>query len=113
MRKNERLTHGPIMLTESLKSALAKVPAFCERWSIAEFSLFGSVVRADFRPESDIDVLLTFLPDAKWSLVEWVAMREELQELFARGVDLVEKRAIRNPFRRSAILATHRVVYAA
>lgn len=77
-----------------------------------EFSLFGSVLREDFAPTSDIDVLISFLPEAPWSLFDWVEMRDELAELFGRRVDLVEKEALRNPFRRQRILMTKEVVYA-
>lgn len=87
--------------------------AFCERWRVAELSLLGSVLRGDFTPESDVDVLVTFQPDAPWSLLGLVRMKEELEGLFGRPVDLVEESALRNPFRRRAILSTRRVLYAA
>ena len=86
---------------------------FCRRWAITEFALFGSVLRDDFGPDSDVDVLVTFSSEATWSLVDLVNMREELAVIFARPVDLVEKQALRNPFRRHAILANHEVLYAA
>jgi len=89
-----------------------EIQAFCRRWKVQEFSLFGSVLREDFAPTSDIDVLISFLPETPWSLFEWVEMREELAKLFGRRVDLVEKEALRNPFRRQRILMTKRVVYA-
>ena len=90
-----------------------EIAALCRRWKVEELALFGSVVRADFRHDSDIDVLVTFAPDAAWSLWDLMDMKEELEELFGRAVDLVEKRALRNPFRRHAILGAHVVVYAA
>ena len=90
-----------------------RIRAFCFKWKVREFSLFGSVLRADFEPGSDIDVLIELQPDAPWSLFEWVEMIEELKGIFGREVDLVEKTAIRNPFRRRHILASHEVVYAA
>lgn len=89
------------------------VLAFCRKWSVSEFALFGSVIRDDFGPESDVDVLVSFAPDAPISLWDWPLMVEELEALFGRRVDLVEKAAIRNPFRRRAILGSHRVLYAA
>ena len=88
----------------------------CRRWKIAELSFFGSVLREDFRPDSDVDVLVTFAPDAAWSLFDHVAMKDELAELLGRNVDLVSRRAIErsnNPFRRREILQSARVVYAA
>ena len=90
-----------------------KLAEFCRRWKITELALFGSVLRDDFNDESDIDVLVTFADDARWSLLDFVSVRQELQYLLGRKVDLVEKPAIRNPFRRYEILRTHEVVYAA
>lgn len=89
------------------------VADFCRRWMIREFALFGSVLRDDFGPGSDVDVLVTLEEGAPWSLYEWVDMIEELRTMFGRDVDLVEKTAIRNPFRRQLILENHRVLYAA
>jgi predicted nucleotidyltransferase len=86
---------------------------FCQRWRIQELALFGSVLRNDFRPDSDVDVLVTFEPDAPWTLWDLSRMRFELEDRFGRKVDLVEKKALRNPFRRQAILADQQVVYAA
>jgi predicted nucleotidyltransferase len=89
-----------------------KLADFCRRWKVVEFALFGSVLRDDFGPDSDIDVLVTFQPDAPWSLWDLVDMRDELHQLFGREVDLVEKDALRNPFRRHEILREYKVVYA-
>ena len=75
--------------------------------------LFGSAVRDEARPDSDIDLLVSFEPDAAWSLYDMVDMQEELRALFGRNVDFVMKEGIRNPFRRHEILSTRRVVYAA
>jgi predicted nucleotidyltransferase len=89
-----------------------QVVAFCAKWQVREFSLFGSVLRADFRPDSDVDVLVTFGPDSDWDLFDLVRMRDELMALFGRDVDLVEKEGLRNPFRRRNILGTREVIYA-
>jgi predicted nucleotidyltransferase len=86
---------------------------FCRKWRIRELALFGSVLREDFSPDSDVDVLVTFDPEARWNLFDVVEMREELGRIFGRDVDLVEKQALKNPFRRREILNTHQVVYAA
>jgi predicted nucleotidyltransferase len=90
-----------------------RIAEFCRRWRITEFALFGSIVRDDFRPDSDVDVLVTFEPDAPWTLWDLSRMRTELEAIFGREIDLVEKKALRNPFRRRAILADQRVIYAA
>ena len=89
------------------------IRAFCQTWHIREFAFFGSVLRADFRPESDIDVLVSFEPDSPWSLWDLIAMQDELAAIFGRPVDLVEREALRNPIRRQRILSTREVVHAA
>ncbi|WP_372522115.1 nucleotidyltransferase family protein [Sulfuricaulis sp.] len=89
---------------------------FCRRWKITELSLFGSVLRADFRPDSDIDVLVSYAADAEWSLLDHAAMQEELSALLNRKVDLVSRRAIErsgNWIRRENILSTAESVYVA
>ena len=92
---------------------LKQIEDFCRRWNIKEFALFGSVLREDFRPDSDIDVLVSFAPDGSITFDNRVEMLDELAEIFGREVDMVEKDAIRNPFRRYDILTTKEVVYAA
>jgi predicted nucleotidyltransferase len=82
---------------------------FCRRWKITEFSLFGSVVRDDFGPNSDVDVLVTLAPDAPWTLSIWLEMQRELEALFQRRVDLIERAAVENSdnrFRKRAILSS-------
>lgn len=91
---------------------LERIAAFCAKWKIKEFSLFGSVLREDFRPDSDVDVLVTFEPDAPWDLWDWVDIIDELKEIFGRDVDLVEEKALRNPYRRQSILTSKQVIYA-
>ena len=101
------------MEKDNLDIPVAAIRTFCRKWKIREFSLFGSVLRKDFRPDSDVDVLVEFEPDHCWSLYEVVDMKEELQTLFGRNVDLVMKGGLRNPIRRREILRTRQVVYAA
>lgn len=76
-------------------------------------SLFGSALRDDFGPESDLDFLVSFEPDAKWDLFDLVDMKTELEAFHGRPVDLVELEAIRNPWRKYEILRTREVLYAA
>jgi hypothetical protein len=89
------------------------IAEFCRRWKVSEFGLFGSVLREDFDPDSDIDVLISFAPDARWSLFEWLEMIDELKRFFGREVHLVSRAALRNPFRRHEILRTVRIIHAA
>jgi len=81
---------------------------FCRKWKVTEFALFGSAVKPDdFRPDSDVDVLVQLAPDAPWSFSLWLDMKDELTAIFGREVDLVERAAIehmRNYLRRAAIL---------
>ena len=93
-----------------------KVAEFCHRWKVAELALFGSVLREDFGPDSDADVLVSFAADAHWSLFDLVTMQEELQAIFNRGVDLLERAAVeqsKNYVRRKSILSNVEVIYAA
>lgn len=101
------------MTIETLPVSNEQIAEFCRRWQVREFSLFGSVVRGEARADSDVDVLVTFAPDAPWSLFDIVRMQEELEVMFGRYVDVVEELAIRNPFRRERILQEKRVLYAA
>ncbi|HEX3069555.1 MAG TPA: nucleotidyltransferase family protein [Thermoanaerobaculia bacterium] len=90
-----------------------KLRDFCRKWKITEFSLFGSVVRDDFGPESDVDVMVRFAEDGDWSLFDIVHMENDLSEIFGRPVDLCEREAIeasRNPYRRESILSGAMVV---
>lgn len=90
-----------------------KIRDFCRRWKIVEFALIGSVLRDDFRPDSDIDVLLSFEANAGWSLYDVVDMKDELKAMFGHEIDLVEKEAIRNPYRRRNMLMDKEVLHAA
>jgi predicted nucleotidyltransferase len=93
-----------------------EIADFCRRWQISEFSIFGSTLRADFNPESDIDVLVSFLPEANISLFEMVQMQDELENILGRDVDIVSKQGVehsRNYLRRKSILDSAQVVYVA
>ncbi len=93
-----------------------EIAAFCRRWKITEFALFGSVLREDFRPDSDVDVLVTFGPDAGWGFEHLLEMKGELEVLFGRTVDLVEKGLVEqsdNYIRRKHILSHVEPIYVA
>ena len=106
MKKLVNAAHVNITIPEE------RIRDFCQRWKIAELSVFGSVLREDFRPDSDADLLVTFANDAQWSLYDWVDMIAELRELFGRDVDVLSSRSLRNPFRRREILRTRKTLYA-
>ncbi|MGA1256980.1 MAG: nucleotidyltransferase family protein [Candidatus Nanopelagicaceae bacterium] len=83
----------------------------CQRWKIKDFAVFGSVLRDDFSAESDIDTLVTFLPENTWTLFDIVHLQQELEALTGRAVDVAQKPLLRNPYRRAEILKTCQVLY--
>ncbi len=90
--------------------------AFCRRWSVRELSLFGSARRDDFNPASDVDLLVTFEEEARPTLLDLSAMQEELEAIFQRPVDLVEREGLKashNWIRRAAILRSAEPMYRA
>lgn len=98
-----RLNITPIQLAE-----------FCQNAQINELALFGSILREDFRPDSDIDILVTFTPDCAISLLDFVGLEHRLEDWLHREVDLVEKETVeqdRNWIRRKEILNSHQVIY--
>lgn len=84
----------------------------CRRYRVRELALFGSVLRDDFRDDSDIDILVEFEPDSGIGLIEYVRLQRELGELFGRRVDLVEKAGLKQLIRQS-VLDSAQVLYAA
>ncbi len=98
MARSSRLAKGEIQVHSQ------ELDAFCKRWQVSELALFGSVLRDDFGPDSDVDVLVRFLPEAQHGLFEMVTMEEELSQLLGRKVDLVSRRAV---------LESAEVIYAA
>jgi uncharacterized protein len=94
---------------------MQEIAAFCRRWSIARLEVFGSALREDFRPDSDLDLVATYAPQARWSLLDRVRMKLELETLLGREVDLLNRRALektRRHVRAAAILAEAQPVYA-
>ena len=97
-----------------IKVPKAKIAEFCKRWNISEFAVFGSALRADFRPDSDVDVLVSFEPQTHVTLFDMVHMQDELKAIFGREVDLVSKRGVessRNYLRRKKILESAEVIH--
>jgi len=99
-------------MTLAIQVDSERIADFCRKWRVKELALFGSALRGDFGPGSDVDVLVELQPDHGLSLYDWVDMIEELEGIFERPVDLVAKGGLRNPFRRREILRTAEVVYA-
>ena len=102
-------------MTANIDLPRDEVAAFCKRWQVVELALFGSVLREDFGPGSDIDVLAEFDPGARHTLLDLARMQDELSTAFGRSVDLVERSAVeasRNYLRRRAILESAETIYA-
>jgi len=98
---------GRLILTE-------EIAEFCKRWKIGELSLFGSILREGFRPDSDVDFLVSFTSDADWGLLDHSRMQQELESILHRKVDLVSKRAIersRNQVRSKEILGKAEILF--
>ena len=103
------------MSLRDIKIPRDAIADFCRRWKITELAFFGSILRDDFRPDSDVDVLVSFAANAHVSLFDLADMQEELQRILGREVDLVSRRGVEscsNPHRRKAILESAEVVYA-
>ena len=107
-REGEKMSKTRINLPKK------EITEFCQRWKIREFSLFGSVLRDDLRLGSDIDVIVDFEPEVRYSLFDMVSMIDDLEEIFGREVDLLTRQAVeqsRNYIRRKAILSSREVIY--
>jgi uncharacterized protein len=100
---------GDPLKIEIPQAALAE---FCRRNQIHRLALFGSALRQDFRPDSDVDLLVVFEPDAQIGFMELGRMRRELSDLFNRRVDLVLERGLK-PLIRQQVLESARTLYAA
>lgn len=90
-----------------------EIVEFCQKWKIEQLYIFGSILRNDFRVNSDVDVMVQFAVDAKWGF-EIVEMKQELEKIFKRKVDLLTKKSIEqsdNWIRKQEILATAKLIY--
>lgn len=97
-----------------LKLPLEQLAQFCRRWRIIRLDIFGSALRDDFRPDSDLDLVATYAPEAYWSLLDRVHMKHELEDMLGRSVDLLNLRALeqgRAKAHATAILAESQPVY--
>ncbi len=104
------------MIIKNLDLSIAQIKEICDRWQITEFALFGSVLRDDFNPTSDIDVLITFAPNARKGLLTLARIKHELEELLGREVDIATKKSIeqsQNTSRSHEILRSAQVIYVA
>ena len=104
------------MTTAAIEVPTEQIADFCQRWQVIELALFGSVLRDDFQPDSDIDVMVRFYPEAHPTFRTLDEMEAELQTIFRRDVDLITRQGMetsRNYLRRHEILSSAQVIYAA
>ena len=102
------------MKVKNTEIPLKRIQEFCDRWQVIEFALFGSVLREDFRPDSDIDIMVRFDPEAHPTFSDLDDMEVELATIFNREVDVVTRNGIensRNYLRRQEILSSAKVIY--
>ena len=114
MKNNKEVVQIEKELQLRLAISADDIACFCERWHVTEMSIFGSALRSDFGPDSDIDVLIEF-KNGKVPGLAFVDMAEEMEQMFGRPVDLVTRFAIersKNPLRRKEILGSAKVIHA-
>ena len=102
-------------MNSNLSIPTGRIEDFYRANGIARLELFGSALRPDFRPDSDVDLLVTFAPGRTPGLIRLVGMKFELAAMFGRRVDLITRSSVersRNPVRRAAILESAETVYA-
>ncbi|MEC4806634.1 MAG: nucleotidyltransferase domain-containing protein [Jaaginema sp. PMC 1079.18] len=102
------------MKLQNIELPRDSIQRFCQQWQIVELALFGSVLRDDFRPDSDLDILVTFEAETMWTIPDLITMQQQLERLVNRKVDFIEKSAIENShnwIRRQEILNTSQVYY--
>jgi predicted nucleotidyltransferase len=103
------------MTIKNIEIREEKLKEICREYSIRELSIFGSALRNDFNPDSDIDLLIEFKPESGISLFDLVDLKKEFEELFGRDVDIVSKNAIklsRNQLKKKSILENYKIIYA-
>ena len=103
---------GQTLQLGNLQVDEANLADLCQRYRVRELSLFGSAARGEMRAESDIDLLVEFLPNAKIDLVEYAGLMLDLSKLIGRKVDLVSKKGLK-PLIRASVLKESRLLYAA
>lgn len=93
----------------------AQIIEICDRFQIIEFGIFGSALRDDFRASgdnpSDVDILIVYSPEHRATLDNWLNLQDTLEKLFQRKVDIIQKKLLKNPYRRKTILETNQIVY--
>ena len=103
------------MLETALPLAPEQLTEFCRRYQIVELALFGSILREDYRPDSDVDFLVTYAPDKRWRPWGELPEQVEMETLLGRKVDWITRKSVEasaNPLFRRAVLTQAEVIYA-
>src|ERR1700728_4383045 len=109
------MSAGVVDLELPITVSFNALEQFCQKWDLRTLELFGSVLRDDFGPDSDVDVMVTFDSERRPTLFEFIEMQDELKEIFGREVDLLTRHSIEespNQYRRRSILDSARAIYA-
>lgn len=104
------MTETPDSMTQ-IDIPLNRLTDICQRYEVSELAMFGSILRRDFRDDSDVDLLVEFKPDAEIGFLTLARMQRELTAIFRRPVDLVPKAGLK-PKIRQEVLSTMKVLYA-
>jgi uncharacterized protein len=100
------------MMKNIKEKMMQKLIKIARDFGIKELFLFGSILRDDFNANSDVDIMVSFAEGLDISLFEVNLLQEKLEKIFKRRVDIVEKEALNNPYRKKEILKTARRIYA-
>jgi predicted nucleotidyltransferase len=115
MNQSLKTDRNSYLIQTRLGISQQKLEVICHHWKITELALFGSILRLDFTEKSDIDILVTFADEARWGLIDFIRLNQQLETEFKRSVDLITKQSIeksKNWLRKREILQTAEVIYA-
>jgi predicted nucleotidyltransferase len=115
MNQSLKTDRNSYLIQTRLGISQQKLEEICHHWKITELALFGSILRLDFTEKSDIDILVTFADEARWGLIDFIRLNQQLETEFKRSVDLLTKQSIeksKNWLRKREILQTAEVIYA-
>jgi predicted nucleotidyltransferase len=115
MNQSLKTDRNSYLIQTRLGISQQKLEEICTHWKITELALFGSILRLDFTEKSDIDILVTFADEARWGLIDFMRLNQQLETEFKRSVDLMTKQSIeksKNWLRKREILQTAEVIYA-
>lgn len=102
----------PVLTFGEIQVPSDKLAEICQRYGVAELALFGSALRSEMRPDSDVDLLVEFQPNARIGILRFESLAEDIEALIGRKVDLVTKRGLK-PWVRPQVLRNTRILYAA